>query len=266
MPDINIIIDSLSNNRDIIQFLISRKKEEPEIFNDNILSISVMGTFPYCIWSSLSEQKTYTAREDIENDCKLFADNKISVFYDFQNTKLNQNHFYDKYSNLILSLSRENSVYAIVADNELANYLKQNYPEIKLVTSAIKDSGDNYDYSVVYLPDIKPTNIEKQIVYLNSYCDKCYQCIDIESENKLNFEKIISVDCPNIKKTFEETKNNKFFVSNSKIEELLQKGIKNFIISGTQDKYEMIESCLYYLIKPEYQNEVRLKAIKQIKL
>ena len=46
--------------------------------------------------------------------------------------------------------------------------------------------------------------------------------------------------------------------------ELNERGYKDFIISAqNKDNYEFIESCLYYLIKNEYKNQVRLQILKE---
>ncbi len=59
---------------------------------------------------------------------------------------------------------------------------------------------------------------------------------------------------------------NNNFITYKKINEYLNLGFRNFKINSSflqmrYSRYDAIESYIYYLVKPEYQNEIRKKLI-----
>lgn len=237
MDKINIILPTHNQLLEISKNFVILKKVEPELFYENIEKISLFGCFSYCIWALEQQEKQYRSKEDIQHFVQFIIDNNSAIYLDFLNTKLNKEHFYDSYSNLILSTIKEAKVYAFIANEDLKKYINEKYPYVD-------------------------TNIEK-ITYLNSYCDNCKECYEKKSNDKINFEKPQLYLCEKEINTFEESKTKQDFISLNKIKELSAQSISDFIIrEQTKDKYEFIESCLYYLIKPEYQNVARLKVLK----
>lgn len=238
MNKINIILPTNNPLTEISKNFIKLKKTEPEYFYENIEKVSFFGCFPYCIWALAEQEKQYHSKEDIQYIVQFIVDNNSAIYLDFLNTQLKREHFYDSYSNLILSTVKEVEIHAFTSNKDLKKYINENYPYVD-------------------------TNTEK-IVQLNSYCDNCKECFEKKSNDKINFEKPQLYLCEREVNTFEESKNRDDFISNEKIKILAEQGITDFIIKEqTKDKYEFIESCLYYLIKPEYQNIVRLKVLKE---
>ena len=237
MNGINIILPTSNQLNEISNNFVKLKQIEPDLFYENIEKISLFGCFPYCIWSLEQQEKKYHSKEEIQHFIQFIIDNDSEIYLEFLNTQLNKEHFYDSYSNLILSTIKEAKVHAFIENKDLKNYINEKYPYVD-------------------------TNTEK-IIHLNSYCDNCKECYEKKSNDKINFEKPQLYTCEKEVKTFEESKTKQDFVSLEKIQELSAQGFTNFIIRGqTKDKYEFIESCLYYLIKPEHQNIARLKVLK----
>ena len=257
MNSINIILPTQQQLLNISKTFMIFWKISPEYFYDFISKISFKGSFPYCIWSCEEQDKIFRTKEEIISFLLFAKENNNAIYFDFSNTKLENLHFYDRYTNYFLSLTKDMETYAIVANLELGKYIKEHFPHIKLV-----DKNSIFD---IQIADKKSTiqNYEKTIMYLNSYCNNCEVCINEKSIKKLNFEQINIIKCQNITDSFENSKTNEFFISLENLKEYVRKGIRNFIIKEqTFDKYEYIESCLYYLVKPEFHNIVRLKMLK----
>lgn len=237
MSKINIILPANNKLSEISKCFVKIKKNSPEYFLENIARISLFGCFSYCIWALAQQEKMYHSREEIEQYIQFIIDNDSAVYFDFLNTKIQSEHLYDSYSNLILTLTKNINVNAFVSSNILKSYIKENYTHVNINT-------DN-------------------IIYLNSYCENCKECYDKKSEDKLNFEKALPYSCEKEVITFGESIKRNDFISQEKLQDLIIEGHTDFIIREQEkDKYEFIESCLYYLIKPEYQNIVRLKVLK----
>ena len=104
---------------------------------------------------------------------------------------------------------------------------------------------------------------EKYIIYLNSYGPDKKEIADKKSKDILEFNSINYDSYPLEIATFEESKKLADFVSVEIMEKLAFGGIKNFIIKNNKNSYyEILESFIYYLIKPEYQDKIRLELIK----
>lgn len=238
MNNINIILPTDNNLLKISKSFVRLKNSNPDFFNNYILNLSLLGCFPYCIWSLSEQEKSYHSKEDIEYFYEFCLNNNASIYFEFSNTKLKKEHFYDNYTNLFLSLAKEGNFNVITENKELKKFIEEKYENIN-------------------------TNTEN-VLYLNSYCENCKKCHDKRSENKLNFERSLEINCKNKITSFEESQKLKTFISLEKIIELNEIGYKDFIISAqNKDNYEFIESCLYYLIKNEYKNQVRLQILKE---
>ncbi len=272
MPTINIILPSFFDNGAICKFFAEQFSMQKNKFYDFIGKISFMGSFPYFLWDDEGLIKQYIPRENIQNELAIQKTNKISLYLNCSNSKLTQEHFQDLYCNTIFDLAKENSLYAVVNNIELAEYLKNKFNYVKLVYLKEKKAEyeDLFDY---YKIDFSLNNKnlilnkepkEKYIVQLNSYCKNDCNCLDKRSIDKLRFEAYPSFNCDNYADSFEETKHTDSFVSIDTMQDLMKKGFTEFIIADNKkDKYELLESCIYYLIKPEFQNEIRLLLLRK---
>ena len=215
----------------IIKIIFDLKGKTPDILNQNIEKIGFVGNFPYCIWAKHNQTVEIYSYEKIEDELKHIADNNIMLFFEFDNTMLEEKHFYDTYMNMILKMAKDVDIYALVYNEKLSEFIKNKYEYIKTVN--IRDLAQNSIYT---------TDIEKDIETLNKL-----------SEDVLNFEFPV-----NKQETYTS-------LSLEDIEKYAQAGMKNFIIKmNTADKYEIVNSYINYLIKPEYKDEIRLKLLKML--
>ena len=231
MQKYNLIFLMEGTSSNIIKRILDLKEQMPMIFNENIEKIGFVGNFPYCIWAKHNKTVEIFSYEIIENELKYLADNNFVLFFEFDNTMLEEKHFYDTYMNMILKMAQNVDVYALVYNEKLAEFIKNKYEYIKTVN--IKDLARNYIYT---------TDMEQDIETLNKM-----------SEDVLNFEFPM-----NKQETYTS-------LSLEDIEKYAQEGIKNFIIKINDiDKYDMVNNYINYLIKPEYKDEVRLKLLKML--
>ena len=268
MEKCNIIIPSLTENYVQIRKFEEIKNTTPEILNENIDKIYYAGRFPYCIWSDVPSELNYYSNEKIESILEFIKSIQSKIFYQYTNTQIETEHLYDTYSNLQISLVKDLEIYAFVEKKELAEYLKEKYPKIHLIKMAesmdINTSMKFIDYKY-YLNNWEKIdkNPNEYIMQLNSNSDLNKEKRDKLSTDIINFEREIKYQNYCKIQTFEESKKNELFVSNEKLKELTQKGIKHYIIDWVlEDKYEFIESIIYYMIKPEFQDRIRLRLIK----
>ena len=231
MHKYNTIFKMDETSKSIIKKILVLKEQIPIILNENIEKIGLIGNFPYCIWAKHNKTVEIYSYEKIENELKYITDNNLMLFFEFDNTRLEEKHFYDTYMNMILKMAQNVDVYALVYNEKLAEFIKNKYEYIKTVN--IKDLAKNSIYT---------TDMEQDIETLNKM-----------SDDVLNFEFPM-----NKQETYTS-------LSLEDIEKYAQEGIKNFIIKvNTADKYEIVNNYINYLIKPEYKDEVRLKLLKML--
>ena len=231
MQKYNLIFSMEETSSNIIKIIFDLKGKTPDILNQNIEKIGFVGNFPYCIWAKHNQTVEIYSYEKIEDELKHIADNNIMLFFEFDNTMLEEKHFYDTYMNMILKMAKDVDIYALVYNEKLSEFIKNKYEYIKTVN--IRDLAQNSIYT---------TDIEKDIETLNKM-----------SEDVLNFEFPMNKQETYTSLSFED------------IEKHAQEGIKSFIIKlNTEDKYETVNNYINYLIRPEYKDEIRLKLLKML--
>ncbi len=272
MSKYNIIIPAISELMLLCSKIIEFKKDRPEIYRTKLNSIQVYGRFPYSIWSQEPSERKYTYMEDIEQNLKFLKDNNTDIYYEFSNTQLTKESVYDSFCNMELSLSENLTVFAIVYSQYLVKYVKTNYPNVKLIRPQLYDKTIPDEYYDLYIINYEHytkekdrilMHPEKYIIYLNSYGPDKKEIADKKSKDILEFNSINYDSYPLEIATFEESKKLADFVAVEIMEKLAFGGIKNFIIKNNRNSYyEILESFIYYLIKPEYQDKIRLELIK----
>lgn len=272
MKKYNILIPALDELIYLGTNLIKLKEQNSEYFRENLNSIDFYGKYSYCIWSQEPSNKNFVFFNNVESNLKYAKDNNIKIYYDFSNTQLSKNSVYDSYCNMLLSLSTEVCTSAIVYSPYLIKYIKEQYPDIKLIRPELYDnsiSENDYDSYILNYENYKqnPDKIleqpKKYLIYLNSYGAANKELIDRKCNDIVEFNNINYNNYPSEVSTFEESKELSDFISVEDVEHLSDNGIENFIIRNCNyNFFEILESCIYYLIKPEYQNKIRLELIK----
>lgn len=269
-------------NKKIIQLM----NQHPEYFYDNIQIGSVYGAFPNSIWNGgrvvIGDEYS---KEKIEEIIYFYNSHKIPLRYTFTNSLIKSEHLNNKYCNLILECSNNGMNEILINSLELEQFLRKKYPNFKYILSTtrcerdifkINEATKNYDLVVIDYRDNRNLNFLNAIedkskieILINSYCDP--GCLvrkihyDIISFHQLKNEPMNILDeqlfcfCPTGSRTFKESLLLDSVLTKEEIYSTYsQMGFQNFKIEGREfSVFQVIESYLYYLIKPEYQDIVK---------
>ena len=180
----------------------------------------------------------------------------------------------------------------LVSSELLENYIKQNYPKYKINRSitANHDEEYNYDkYNMVvidkkYNRDYEYLKIIKKKEKVELLCDEV--CFNDCKFTKQHYKEISDLQLgampkhelygrcryqdrlPSCKYIQDRNKNSKYYISPNDVSNIYaMMGFKYFKLSG-REKYNFIglESIIDYLIKPEYQMDVRTYIMERILL
>lgn len=268
------IIDKYINNRNV--------------FFDPIIIDNVYGSIPGVIWNG--GRNGPLERMNINSVKKLFWEYKtrgVRLRITFTNCMLQQKHLNDKYANKILELIDEMGFEITIASDLLEAYIRKNYPEIPLISSTTKcilnidqlNEEVNKDYKLVVLDFRKNAdkcfleNIqhpEKIELLLNEDCyctceyrNRHYRDISLNvimEDNLPDTEIYCEGKFRNIydsMQQLETIKNNDLYSYYSDM------GFANAKIRGRRsDFYDVLESYMYYLIKEEFRDVIRLEILQ----
>lgn len=271
MDKYNLILDNTHCDLDMIWQILEIRREVPEAFYDRIQNLNMYFMFPYSIWSKSRTMRNYIPFENIESDTNRLEDNGCEIYFEFENVDVTRDCFLDRYSNLVLSLVQEKNVSAIVYSDELAQYIKEKYPNVKLVQSEIKRKTyfeapfemGVIDYISYKNNKNKLPNKPSCILAVNSFCKNSYRCTNLLSNNKLNYGIDRPINCADRLRTFSQMQKNDLFISKEEINKINDDGIQHFLIkTNCDDRFEILETYLYYMIKPEFIESARLRIIK----
>lgn len=267
---------------DFYTYYIELFNNEREKFNSWCEIGSIYGAPLGAIWNGgriAAINTMYT--KDVVNFMKI---NDLPCRLTFSNCFLNKNHLNDNQCNALLEefyWGNKNSI--IVNSLVLEQYIRDNYPNYKLVSSttkclqntvAAKDEIDkNYDIVVL------DYNFNNNIEFLHSIEHKekcellinpvCYPNCSRRREHYEHISKVIlrkPVDINNFEcncetKMFWEAMQSPLFISIEAIEQVyLPMGFQHFKIEGrTTTIYDLVEILVYYMVKPIHQVEIRQK-------
>ena len=263
---------------------------EPNLFYPNIQIKGIYGSFPNMLWNGgrvyIDRQISLTEVQDCLNYYNL---RDIGIYFTLTNNLLTETHLYDTYCNSILDIAMKNTKLnrVIIQPGLLQDYLQNKYPELKFVYSTtscersiakINDivSNDLYDNFVLDYRDNKNWDLLDQIIYpfkttllLNAECNPNCVMRSIHYNNinlaTLNFDisesNNYSCDYLNRNISFSEllkTNSSTIITTEELYNNYQKRGFDNFKIEGRmRPMHFALESYVYYLVKPEYQNHVR---------
>lgn len=268
-------------------YLIDLIRNHPEFFYENINVPALYGTFPGAIWNGGRRIIGISTQEEIVNTVLSLNANGIKLRYTFTNSEIEEKHLSDTYCNMIMDISNNGFNEILVNSKILENYLRKNYPNFKYIYSTTNCERDvnnlnnlclNYDLVVMDYRDntnfdllSKLTQKEKIEILLNAYCDP-------NCKNRLNHYKNLSLqqlnfsnsnyeafNCGILNRSFLEALDFPTVIKENDLYELYINHFKfnNFKIEGrlTND-IDVIESYVYYLVKPIYKDRVRNLLLK----
>ena len=281
MLDLNYALPDFTSGLQMNLSLIESWRNNPAMFRDGVRFDSVYDCFPRCKanggrhYSGLQYppfrmHATFAALNDVGVKARLTLTNM------FIDTHVLRD---DAYVRTILDIASDYDVEIIVYSDEVAEYLRQNYP-FKLVLSttreitdieALNDALERFDYVVLNYNLNKDYDFIAQVahperleVMVNEVCaPNCpvrQKHYEHESRDQLNGEStLFSEECGRPKVDFTELFDGPIVFANEEVVRLrADYGIRHFKIVGRNRKREkLVGILLYYLVRPEHHEDVR---------
>ena len=252
-------------------------KNEQEKFRDFEIG-AIYGAPQGTIWNG-GRIKGVTYINNIEI-CEWCNQNNISCALTFTNQLIKEEHLDSIFSNKIAKLFENENNAIIINSQLLEDYLREKYPKYNFVSSTTKCITDfeelkkelKKDYKRVVLDynfnkqfDILEQIEEKEKceILINAVCiPNCQQRkkhYDIISKGALNepIDEIITCEC--MFNPFYKALTNKNSLTIDEIyNTYFSLGFEHFKIEGRTAYYQdLIEILVYYMVKPEFQMEIR---------
>lgn len=122
------------------KFIIELYQTHPEFFREGVKIGSIFGNFQYCIWDGGRNFPYYNqvCKEDIESIAAYYNLYNIPLRLIFTNSAIEEEHLYDRFCNLQVKLLENGKNEIVVNSPLLEQYLRDNYPNYKYISSTTK--------------------------------------------------------------------------------------------------------------------------------
>lgn len=276
-------------------------KERPELFYDGVKIASSYGCFPPAAWNGGRAAVGAVRRDFINFIIKEYNSRGIPIRYTFTNPLVIEKHLSDPFCNMITEAAANGLNEIIVNVPVLEEYIRKKFPQYPLISSTVKQIEDREqlicelekDYKLVVL-DYNWNNRfdelealphkDKIELLVNSYCTphckrrgKHYEFLG-EMQFELNRQVFGSerdmmkpipdrqFPCPNTDLNFYDTLAFETHISPEDIyEKYVPMGFENFKIEGRlMHPVNILESYLYYLVKPEHRDRLRVDMLRAL--
>jgi len=289
---INFHLPSFAENFELNILLYEVMQMKPEFFHNDIKIASVYGTFPSSLWNGGRTFKGRMDRNYMKEILKQFNQRGIPCRFTFSNPHIREEHLNDSYCNMCLKMANNGLNEVIVVSPILEAYIRKHYPKYKIVSSTCKQIENpealkeelEKDYSLVVLdynwnnkfedlekvplkercellinPCCKP-NCERRkehYDYIGKYHIALSEHLKKHPNKPFKYE---SFHCDHITPFFYQTTKYSTHITPKDIfEKYVPMGFNNFKIEGRSlPLFSVLESYIYYLVKPEYKDEARL--------
>ncbi len=279
--------------------LIDMIKEHPEYFNDELEIASCFGCFAPALWNGGRTLGGYTSREQIVNTIKLFNERNVPIRYTFTNPTVEQKDLKDAFCNRLCKLAENGFNELICNAPVLEEYIRKTYPKFPLISSTCKQLEEHdalmaefeKDYKLVVLDYNWNNDFERLAkipeeyrsrceILINPYCiphckrrgehykvlgecqRKAAAYANGSAKDKNFMEGAVDFKCENANFNFYQITKYSTFVPRENLERYMELGFNNFKIEGRViNKYNVLESYVYYMVKPEYKDMVRLQLL-----
>lgn len=265
----------------IHEALLQKMQEVPHIFKDNVKIGSIYGS-PTAIWNGgRLVLHLHPTKEELEGIRDMMQHYNIPVRFTFTNSMLEEKHLHDTFCNLILKIFDTGNNEIICNLPLLENYIREKYGDrykyISSTTKRLLKQDDqkaeiekdyhlivlDYDYNknFGFLKSIK--NKDKCEILCNPVCaSRCalraehYTNI---SKCQLEFGLSNLQKCPHITAdTLWGAMQQSNYIGPEDINKYIDMGFSNFKLEGRgMNPLDFIETLTHYLIKTEYQMEIR---------
>ncbi|MDD6990609.1 MAG: hypothetical protein PUI48_02150 [Oscillospiraceae bacterium] len=276
-------------------------KERPELFYDGVKIASSYGCFPPAAWNGGRAAVGAVRRDFINFIIKEYNSRGIPIRYTFTNPLVTEKHLSDPFCNMITEAAANGLNEIIVNVPVLEEYIRKKFPQYPLISSTVKQIEDREqllcelekDYKLVVLDynwnnrfdelEALPRK-DKIELLVNSYCTphckrrrKHYEFLG-EMQFELNRQVFGSerdmmkpipdrqFPCPNTDLNFYDTLAFETHISPENIyEKYVPMGFENFKIEGRlMHPVNILESYLYYLVKPEHRDRLRVDMLRAL--
>ena len=273
------------------QVLLNMMRSHSDLFNEGYCIGSAYGTFPGAIWNGGRAVIGSASKQQIESVLNIYSSRNIPVRFTWTNTLIGEKECFDTYCNLIMRLADNGMNQVLVNSPALEKYLRENYPNFKMISSTTKRITDkemlieelNKDYFLVVLDyDLNhDEEVLDRIVFSGNAgrceilgnevcfpnCPKRKEHYEQQSRLQLEYDSSVSFPClvSSAPRNFEECKNRPAFISDEEIGSYIEKGFNQFKIAGRgMPESYLIDSYVYFLAKPECREEVRRRMTESV--
>ena len=261
-------------------------EEYREVLRSEVQIASVYGCFPPAIWNGGRKVNGFCSMEQISEELEFWNSRNIGCMFTFSNSEIKENHIYDSFCNKLLSIAYNELNGVIVNSDILRTYIQRVFPDYKIISSTTKclKSIEEFeseckkkidvvvlDYSLNHSDRLSLiSHPEKAELLVNAYCrDNCPERLlhyKVLSKSQLEFEDKSSFhECKYVLDDFYTIRDSrKSFITVNEVENYYLQGINKFKIEGrTNSIFDVLESYIYYLVKPEWADRIRLYTLKK---
>lgn len=166
-------------------FILNLYDTHREMFLDEVQIHSLFGNFHFCIWDGGRNFPRYTqcTKEEILEVKRLYHKYHIPFRFIFTNPELKKEHLDDRFCNLILDIFNNENNEIVVNSPIIEQYLRQNYPSYKLISSTTKRLTNPDDF----LAELDKDYFQVCLDYDLNKNMELLQSIPEEKKNKCEF-------------------------------------------------------------------------------
>lgn len=286
----NFYIPDFTKHYNLNTYVIQLFKEHPEFFYDYVNIGAVYGAFGGSIWNGGRVIPGIASKPKIKETIEHFNNLNIPIRFTYTNHLLEKEDLHDKYCNMTMDIANNGMNEVIVNSPILEEYLRNKYPNFKYILSTtrcerdinkINEAAKSYDLVVIDYRDNSNLSFllgiedkSKIEILINAYCDpNCpirKEHYDTLARLQLNYGENNSQQdkrfegCPTYKRNIYDILDFPTVLTNTDIQNVhSQMGFVHYKIEGrTIFAINLIESYIYYLIKPEWKDKVRMMMLK----
>jgi collagenase-like PrtC family protease len=273
--------------------LINTIRKNPGYFHDGLKIASVFGNFYGSVWNGGRYLGGITEPQMLPAVTKALNDKGIPLRFTFTNPLITEEHLDDVFSNAILRVAHNGMNEVIVMSPILEKYIREKYPRYKFTSSTCKEIRDiegvkaelkkDYKYVVLdynfnnqfdILEQIDEADRSRCEILVNACCTPACkrrkEHYDYIGDYQIKLTEHMAhpnepfdykdFECPQMGMALYQTTG---YSTHIKPEDIYNKyvpmGYENFKIEGRSvPDINVLEAYMYYMVKPEYRDEIRL--------
>ncbi len=289
-------LPGFTRNYHLNMLLLQLMDAYPDAFRDDVEIASFYGDFPPSLWNGGRCMGGIYSEETMKYVIDTVNEKGISLRYTFTNPLINQSHLKDKHCNRALALAQRDDKLngVIVVSPVLEKYIRKQYPNYQFISSTCKQLTDldalnaelEKDYALTVLDynwnnqwdvleqlphkdkiellvnAVCPPNCQRRKAHYQHlartqmlYCEHLQRFgPSTPFRNPENFV------CPHANEQhYGTTKFNTHISPDDLYTRYVDMGYRNFKIEGrAAHLLNVMEAYMYYLVKPERRDEIRL--------